>query len=167
MSELPERMRAAYITELGPAEAIRVGELPVPVPGPTGVLVRVEVVVVDPVDTMVRSGAYRTATPFPFVVGRDLVGTVAEVGAGVAGFAAGDRVWCNSLGHGGRQGSFAEYAVVPGERLITCRRGSTRWARWPWLIRPPPRTWRCFAMGACGPPRPSMWGAPPAMSAPP
>jgi NADPH:quinone reductase-like Zn-dependent oxidoreductase len=74
-------------------------------------------VVVDPVDTMVRSGAYRTPTPFPFVVGRDLVGTVAEAGAGVAGFVAGDRVWCNSLGHGGRQGSFAEYAVVPAERL--------------------------------------------------
>jgi NADPH:quinone reductase-like Zn-dependent oxidoreductase len=45
------------------------------------------------------------------------VGTVAEAGAGVAGFVAGDRVWCNSLGHGGRQGSFAEYAVVPAERL--------------------------------------------------
>jgi NADPH:quinone reductase-like Zn-dependent oxidoreductase len=26
-------------------------------------------------------------------------------------------VWCNSLGHGGRQGSLAEYAVVPAERL--------------------------------------------------
>jgi NADPH:quinone reductase-like Zn-dependent oxidoreductase len=110
-------MRAAYITQLGPPEVIRVGELPVPVPGPTDVLVRVEVVAVDPVDTLVRSGAYRTPTPFPFVVGRDLVGTVAEVGDGVAGFAAGDRVWCNSLGHGGRQGSFAEYAVVPAERL--------------------------------------------------
>jgi NADPH:quinone reductase-like Zn-dependent oxidoreductase len=110
-------MRAAYITRLGPPEVIQVGELPVPVPGPTDVLVRVEVVVVDPVDTLVRSGAYPTPTPFPFVVGRDLVGTVAEAGAGAAGFAAGDRVWCNSLGHGGRQGSFAEYAVVPAERL--------------------------------------------------
>jgi NADPH:quinone reductase-like Zn-dependent oxidoreductase len=110
-------MRAAYITGLGPAEAIRVGELPVPEPGPTDVLVRVEVVVVDPVDTMVRSGGYATPTPFPFVVGRDLVGTVAAAGPGAAGFAAGDRVWCNSLGHGGRQGSFAEYAVVAAERL--------------------------------------------------
>jgi NADPH:quinone reductase-like Zn-dependent oxidoreductase len=109
-------MLAAYVTELGPAEAIRVGELPRPAPGPTDVLVRVEVVVVNPVDTLVRSGAYPTPTPFPFVVGRDLVGTVAEAGPGVAGFAAGDRVWCNSLGHGGRQGSFAEYAVVPAER---------------------------------------------------
>jgi NADPH:quinone reductase-like Zn-dependent oxidoreductase len=110
-------MRAAYITELGPAEAIRVGELPVPAPGPTDVLVRVELVVVNPVDTMVRSGAYPTPTPFPFVVGRDLVGTVAAAGAGAAGFAPGDRVWCNSLGHDGRQGSFAEYAVVAAERL--------------------------------------------------
>ncbi len=110
-------MRAAYITRLGPPEAIRVGELPVPVPGPTDVLVQVEVVVVDPVDTLVRSGAYPTPPPFPLVIGRDLVGTVAEAGAGAVGFAAGDRVWCNSLGHGGRQGSFAEYAVVPAERL--------------------------------------------------
>jgi NADPH:quinone reductase-like Zn-dependent oxidoreductase len=38
-------------------------------------------------------------------------------GAGAARFTPGDRVWCNSLGHGGRQGSFAEYAVVPAERL--------------------------------------------------
>jgi NADPH:quinone reductase-like Zn-dependent oxidoreductase len=110
-------MRAAYITELGPAEAVRVGELPVPAPGPTDVLVRVEVVVVNPVDTLVRSGAYATPTPFPFVVGRDLVGTVAVAGPGAAGFTPGDRVWCNSLGHGGRQGSFAEHAVVPAERL--------------------------------------------------
>jgi len=109
-------MLAAYVTKLGPAEAIRVGELPRPAPGPTDVLVRVELVVVNPVDTLVRSGAYPTPTPFPFVVGRDLVGTVAEAGPGVAGFAAGDRVWCNSLGHGGRQGPFAEYAVVPAER---------------------------------------------------
>jgi NADPH:quinone reductase-like Zn-dependent oxidoreductase len=110
-------MRAAYVTGLGPADAIRVGELPVPVPGPTDVLVRVEVVAVDPVDLLVRSGAYPTPTPFPFVVGRDLVGTVAAAGSGAAGFAPGDRVWCNSLGHGGRQGSFAEYAVVPVDRL--------------------------------------------------
>jgi NADPH:quinone reductase-like Zn-dependent oxidoreductase len=115
--DVPERMRAAYVTELGPADVIRVGELPVPAVGPTDVLVRVEVVVVNPVDTMVRSGAYPTPTPFPFVVGRDLVGTVAVAAPGTAGFTPGDRVWCNSLGHGGRQGSFAEYAVVPAERL--------------------------------------------------
>ena len=117
MDRPPPRMRAAWITELGPPEAIAVGELPVPVPGPADVLVRVELAAVDPVDLLVRSGAYPTPTPFPFVVGRDLVGTVAVAGPGAAGFAPGDRVWCDSLGHGGRQGACAEYAVVPAERL--------------------------------------------------
>lgn len=117
MDRLPARMRAAYVTELGPVEAVTVGELPVPAPGPTDVLVRVELAAVDPVDLLVRSGAYPTPTPFPFVLGRDLVGTVALAGPGAAGFAPGDRVWCNSLGHGGRQGACAEYAVVAAERL--------------------------------------------------
>lgn len=110
-------MVAAYVDALGSASAIRVGPLPVPVPGPTDVLVEVGDVAVNPVDTYVRSGRYRTPVPFPFVVGRDLVGTVAAVGSDVVPFRPGARVWCNSLGHAGRQGSFAEYAVVPVDRL--------------------------------------------------
>lgn len=114
---VPDVMRAAYIDAVGPADAIRHGRLPVPPVGPTDVLVRVSAVAVDPVDTFVRSGAYATPLPLPFVVGRDLVGEVALAGAGAAGFTPGQRVWCNSLGHAGRQGSFAEYAAVAAERL--------------------------------------------------
>lgn len=109
-------MRAAFFSEPGPAEAVTVGELPVPVPGPGDALVAVQVAVINPVDTLVRSGRWPTLTPLPFVTGRDLVGTVTAAGAG-SGFAPGDRVWCNSLGYAGRQGSCAEYAVVPGDRL--------------------------------------------------
>lgn len=112
-----ETTRAAYVTALGPAGNIRVGELPVPPTGPGEVLVRTEAVVVNHVDTFVRAGSYRTPTPFPFVVGRDLVGTVLATGEGTTGFAPGDRVWCNSLGHGGRQGSFAGHVVVAADRL--------------------------------------------------
>jgi NADPH:quinone reductase-like Zn-dependent oxidoreductase len=79
-------------------------------------LVVVEAVAVNPVDAFIRTGRYRTPIPFPFVVGRDLVGTVFHAPART-GFAAGDRVWCNSLGHDGRQGSFARFAVVPADRL--------------------------------------------------
>jgi NADPH:quinone reductase-like Zn-dependent oxidoreductase len=89
----------------------------VPVPGPTDVLVRTELTAVNHVDTFVRSGGYATHTPFPFVIGRDLVGSVVRTGEGVDEFAIGEKVWCNSLGHRGRQGSFAEFAVVPRERL--------------------------------------------------
>lgn len=117
MAQIPARMAAAYIDALGPADSIQYGELPVPAVGPTDVLVAVEAVVVDPVDTFVRAGRFPTPTPFPFVVGRDLVGTVASYGPGVRGFAEGDRVWADSAGHGGRQGSFAEYAAVPADRL--------------------------------------------------
>ncbi|WP_267715922.1 zinc-binding dehydrogenase [Streptomyces sp. CoH17] len=114
---VPDMMHAAYIEAVGPADAIRYGELPVPPTGPTDVLVRVRAVAADPVDTFVRSGAYATPMPLPFVVGRDLVGEVAAAGPGAAGFAPGQPVWCNSLGHAGRQGSFAEYATVAADRL--------------------------------------------------
>lgn len=117
MNDIPSVMKAAYITEYGPAEAIRVGELPVPAIGSTDVLVRVDALAVNHVDTFVRSGAYRTNTPFPFIIGRDLAGTVVATGPGVGDFRAGDRVWSNSLGHDGRQGSFAEWVSVPVERL--------------------------------------------------
>jgi len=114
-------MRAAYTEEYGPPSVIRYGELPDPRPGPTDVLVDVDAVAVDPVDTFVRSGAWRTPLTFPFVLGRDLVGTVAETG--VPGFAPGDRVWSLSLGHEGRQGPSAERAVVPVDRLYRLPEG--------------------------------------------
>ncbi|PSR70190.1 oxidoreductase [Nocardia sp. MDA0666] len=117
MAGIPDMMYAAYVEALGPADAIHYGRLPVPQIGPTDVLVAVHAVTVDPVDTFVRSGTYATPTPFPFIIGRDLVGNVAAVGDGAVGYAVGDAVWCNSLGHGGRQGSFAQYAVVPVDRL--------------------------------------------------
>jgi NADPH:quinone reductase-like Zn-dependent oxidoreductase len=48
--------------------------------------------------------------------GCDRVGTVAAACAG-SGFSPGNRVWSSSLGHAGRQGAYAEYAVVPSDRL--------------------------------------------------
>ncbi|MPY54022.1 NADPH:quinone reductase [Streptomyces acidicola] len=110
-------MRAAYITQFGSPDVIRLGELPLPVPGPHDVLVDVEVSAVNHVDLFVRSGVWRTPLGFPFVVGRDLVGRVVVAGPAATGFRPGDRVWCNSLGHDGRQGAAAERAVVPADRL--------------------------------------------------
>lgn len=114
MSE--ELMRAACVDRPGPAGDIQVASIPRPVPGPTDVLVEVRAAGVNQVDTYVRSGRYPTLMPTPFVVGRDLVGTVRTAGPG-SGFHVGEEVWCNSLGYEGRQGPCAEYAVVPAERL--------------------------------------------------
>lgn len=103
-------MRAAYIESLGPPENMRYGVVPDPVPGPT--------------DVFVRSGVFATTTPFPFVVSRDLVGTVRSAGPATGGFAPGEWVWCNSLGHAGRQGAAAECAVVPADRLYHVPEGA-------------------------------------------
>lgn len=117
-------MRAAYIEALGPPEAIRVGELPDPVAGTGQVLVRVEAVAVDYVDTFLRSGRWRTETTFPLAVGRDLVGRVAAVGPGVDDVAPGERVWTNSAGFGGRPGATAELVPVGRDRLYRLPAGA-------------------------------------------
>lgn len=110
-------MRSAFIDALGDAASIRYGELPDPVASPTQVLVRVEAVAVDAVDTFVRSGRWPTELRFPAVIGRDLVGTIAAVGSAVTGWEPGQRVWTNSAGYGGRDGATAELVAVQQDRL--------------------------------------------------
>lgn len=105
-------MKAAYITETGPPEVIRYGELPDPQPGPGQVLVRVKAVAVNPIDTYLRAGAIKMSLPQPFIVGCDLAGVVDQCGPGVVRFQPGDRVWGSNQGLLGRQGTFAELAVV-------------------------------------------------------
>jgi zinc-binding alcohol dehydrogenase family protein len=67
-------------------------DLPAPLPGPRDLLVRVNAVSVNPVDTKVRKN---TAPPAgqAKVLGWDAVGVVEGVGADVTGFQAGDRVF--------------------------------------------------------------------------
>ena len=114
---IPAMMPAAYIEHTGPAEAIIAGELPVPQPGPRQVLVRVEAVAVNPVDTYIRAGSFATTLHFPVIIGRDLVGHVAALGPQVTGFAPDEAVWTNSLGYDDRQGSSSAYSVVDQDRL--------------------------------------------------
>ena len=73
-------------------EALEDLELPVPLPGARDLLVRVQAISVNPVDTKVR----KSAVPVPGqaqVLGWDAVGTVEAVGAEVTGFRPGERVW--------------------------------------------------------------------------
>ena len=116
--DLP-RMKAAYIRQTGPAAVIEYGELPLPEIGSNEVLVKTTAVCVDPVDTLIRSGQLPETLRFPFIIGRDMTGTVESVGSAVTRFAIGDRVWCNNQGYGGRQGTFAEYLSIAEDQLFT------------------------------------------------
>lgn len=78
-------MQAVTFEQLGGPEALRLREIDEPQLRANQVLVRVQAVAVDHVDTFVRSGAFQTALATPHVVGRDLVGTVLRVAAGNVG----------------------------------------------------------------------------------
>lgn len=105
-------MKAAYINRTGPPECIIYGDLPAPQPGPLQCLVKVSAVDVNPVDTYVRGGSIPASLTFPYILGRDLAGTVVESGRDAKRFKPGDRVWATNLGFAGRQGSFSELAAV-------------------------------------------------------
>src|SRR3954454_9849611 len=105
-------MRAAYIEQTGPPEAIQVGDLPRPRPGPGQVLVKVGATSLNPIDLYVRSGLIAMPMAFPYIIGCDLAGTVERVGSGVGLFRVGERVWGSYQGLLGRQGVTAEYAIV-------------------------------------------------------
>ncbi len=105
-------MKAAFIRQVGSPSVIEYGELPAPIPGPNEVLVKVGAVAVNPIDTYIRSGAVSMASQFPYIIGCDLAGVVAECGSAVTRFRPGDRVWGSNQGLFGRRGTFAEYAAV-------------------------------------------------------
>lgn len=105
-------MKAAYITRTGPPDVIVYGDLPTPKPGPTDCLIKVATVDVNPIDTYVRGGIVPAKLNFPFILGRDLAGTVIETGPQVKRFKVGERVWASNQGFAGRQGTFSELAAV-------------------------------------------------------
>ena len=84
-------------------------ETPRPIPGPHDLLVRIEAVSVNPVDTKVRMRRQGSAEA-PVILGWDAAGTVVAVGADVTLFRPGDAVYY--AGDLTRPGTNAEYGLV-------------------------------------------------------
>lgn len=105
-------MRAVLVRQLGGAEALAVGDVEPPVPGPGQVVVEVAAAGVNYMDVYQREGR-GYAVPPPFPLGQEGAGTIAAVGADVQGVAVGDRVaWASA------QGSYAEQVAVAASRLV-------------------------------------------------
>ena len=131
-------MRAIVIEEFGGPMVLR--EVPKPEPGPREVLIRVRACAVDRFDVAIRKGLRERGT-LPHILGHEVAGEVAELGAGVTGWSHGDRIaatlylvcgtcrWCvsgreticeNFGGHVGVAipGGYAEYMVLPVHNLV-------------------------------------------------
>ena len=80
----PERtMRAAVIPRHGGPEVMEVGQVPMPAAGPGEVLLRVRAAALNHFDLWIRRGLPALQVPLPHVPGGDVVGEIAELGAGV------------------------------------------------------------------------------------
>ena len=91
---------------------MKIEEIPAPAPGTGQVLVRLEAIGVNPVDTYIRSGSYADL-PLPYTPGFDAAGTIEAVGSGLQQRSAGDRVYCG----GSVTGVYAEAAVCSSEQI--------------------------------------------------
>jgi len=98
-------------------------DVPAPVPGPHDLLVRVQAVSVNPVDTKVRGSA--EPKDGPRILGWDAAGLVEAVGSQVTLFSPGDEVFY--AGDLTRPGTNAELHAVD-ERLVGHKPRSLNWA---------------------------------------
>jgi NADPH2:quinone reductase len=100
-------MKRIRVYECGKPEVMRLEEAPDPQPETGQVVVQIQAIGVNPVDTYIRTGGQGYAPNLPYTPGSDAAGIVAAVGANVTGIAAGDRVYCA----GTLSGAYAEQAV--------------------------------------------------------
>jgi NADPH:quinone reductase len=107
-------MRAAVCDAYGPPEQIRVREVPSPAVSAGQVRVRVGAAAVNFPDVLLMANTYQLTVPAPFVPGSEFAGLIAEIGAGVAGLAVGDRVMGTTI-----TGAFAAEVVVPATSITS------------------------------------------------
>jgi len=104
-------MKAIQVAAVGGPEVLTLVDVPVPTPKPNEALMQIEAAGVNFIDVYFREGRY--PAQLPFINGQEGAGLVTSVGADVTSVKPGDRV-----AYTGSLGSYAEYAVVPAERLV-------------------------------------------------
>jgi NADPH:quinone reductase-like Zn-dependent oxidoreductase len=102
------------ISGYGPPSVLTMVREPIPLPRHGEIRIRVEAAGVSFGDVAQRSGLFFAGAPnMPYTPGYDVAGTVDALGAGVADFAAGDRVAALTL-----FGGYTRYICVPTEWAV-------------------------------------------------
>jgi NADPH:quinone reductase len=105
-------MKALICPSLGPPENLQVMDVEPPVPAEREVVVEVAYAALNFMDTLIIEGKYQLKPAPPFSPAGEFSGRVVALGAGVKGFAVGDRV----MGSSGF-GAARERIAVPASRL--------------------------------------------------
>jgi NADPH2:quinone reductase len=118
-------MRAAWYERNGAAaEVLKVGEMPIPEPGPGEVRVRVVASGLNPTDVKARGGSRPLGFP-RIVPHQDGAGVIDKVGPGVPGSRVGERVWVYIVQWQRAWGTAAEFTVVPTRLAVTLPRNTS------------------------------------------
>ncbi len=134
-------MKAVAIFEHGGVDKLTLTDLPRPSIGPDEVLINVKAVAMNHLDLWVREGLPGLKLEFPFTLGSDVAGVIAEVGAQVRDWQVGQRVtinpgwWCGRCEYclAGQEslcvefkifgehlpGGYAEFIRVPARNLLS------------------------------------------------
>lgn len=91
-----------------PETAFKLIDMPLRIPGPGEVGIRVTAFGINFADIMARQGLYRECPPLPCVIGYDVEGVISEIGENVTEFNPGERVFALT-----RFGGYAEHITVP------------------------------------------------------
>jgi NADPH:quinone reductase len=110
---MSERMKALLCTRLGGPDDLELRNVPDPVAGPGGAVVRVEAAALNFFDTLIIAGKYQIKPDLPFSPAAEFAGTVETIGAGVTDVAPGDRV-AGYMGYGAAR----ERVAVSAQRLV-------------------------------------------------
>ena len=103
-------MKALAACAPGGSETLELVDLDAPVPGTGEILVKVAACGLNPVDYKIRMGYFSEGRRYPAIYGWDVAGVVEALGAGVADFKKGDRVFY--FAPLGAPGAYAEYHTV-------------------------------------------------------
>ena len=115
---LPSTMRIVEAAQAGGPEVLRPATAAVPVPKPDEVLIRVLVAGVNRPDVAQRSGSYPPPPGASPIIGLEVAGEVAAVGAEVDRFRIGERVCALTNG-----GGYAEYCTAPQAQTLPWPKG--------------------------------------------
>src|SRR6185369_11390897 len=106
-------MKALVATRAGSPDDLAMADLPDPQAGPGEAVVRVEATALNFFDLLIIAGKYQYKPSYPFSPGAEFAGVVESLGAGVSGFAPGDRV----IGYAG-WGAARQKLAIAAQRLI-------------------------------------------------
>jgi NADPH:quinone reductase len=115
-------MVAVFCHAWGEPASLQIGEPSTAAPGPGEIAVEAQAAALNFADTLMMAGKYQVKPPF------EAAGTVAAVGAGVAGVSVGDKVFC-ALQYGG----LSSRIIAPQERVFPLPEGMSfeTAAAWP------------------------------------